>query len=79
MHTTIDAAGRLVIPKALRDELGFVAGMELELDAVDGRLEVAAPSRTRVEEGPHGIRFTAAGAGQLGVDEVRRLVERGRR
>lgn len=40
MQTTIDAAGRLVVPKALRDELGFAAGRRLELRAVDGRLEV---------------------------------------
>jgi AbrB family looped-hinge helix DNA binding protein len=43
MRTTIDAAGRLVVPKALRDQLGFAPGTELELAAVDGRLEVAVP------------------------------------
>lgn len=79
MRATIDGAGRLVIPKALRDELGFGTGMELELDVVDGRLEVAAPSRVRVEDGPHGPRFIAAGADRLSADEVRRIVERSRR
>ncbi|MGH2967991.1 MAG: AbrB/MazE/SpoVT family DNA-binding domain-containing protein [Solirubrobacteraceae bacterium] len=79
MRTTIDAAGRLVIPKTLREELGFVAGMELELDAVDGRLEVAVPSRVRVEDGPHGVRFAADDAVALTAGQVRGLIERGRR
>ncbi len=79
MRTTIDAAGRLVVPKRLRDELGFSAGTELELEAVDGRLHAAVPPRVRVEEGPYGVRFAAADAGSLDADGVRDLIERGRR
>jgi AbrB family looped-hinge helix DNA binding protein len=41
MKTTIDQAGRIVVPKALRDELGLSAGQELDIAAVDGRLEIA--------------------------------------
>jgi len=79
MKTTIDAAGRLVVPKRLRDELGFSAGAELELTAVDGRLEVTIPSRVRVDEGPHGVRFAATTDQQLSAQQVRELMERGRR
>jgi AbrB family looped-hinge helix DNA binding protein len=79
MRSTIDAAGRLVVPKPLRDELGFRAGTELQLEAVDGRLEIVAPSRVRAEEGPHGVRFTADESDSLGAEAVRDLVERGRR
>jgi AbrB family looped-hinge helix DNA binding protein len=79
MRTTIDAAGRLVVPKPLRDELGFTPGAELELSAVDGRLEVARPSRVRVEEGPHGVRFAAEASERLSAGQVRQLMERGRR
>lgn len=43
MVTTIDSAGRIVVPKRLREELGFKPGQELELSAVDGRLEVEHP------------------------------------
>jgi AbrB family looped-hinge helix DNA binding protein len=44
MITTIDAAGRIVVPKRLRDELGFGPGQRLELSAVDGRLEIEHPT-----------------------------------
>ena len=79
MRTTIDRAGRLVVPKPLRDELGFAPGTELELDAVDGRLEVAVPSRVRVEDGEHGVRFTAAAGPHVSAEQIRALMERGRR
>jgi AbrB family looped-hinge helix DNA binding protein len=79
MRATIDRAGRIVVPKALRDELGFAAGTELELEAIDGRLQVAVPSRVRIEEGPYGVRLAADDAGLLTAEQVRDLVERGRR
>jgi AbrB family looped-hinge helix DNA binding protein len=52
VRTTIDAAGRVVVPKALREELGFAPGAELEVTAVDGHLAVAvrgAPPRVRLD------------------------------
>jgi AbrB family looped-hinge helix DNA binding protein len=79
MRTTIDRAGRIVVPKSLRDQLGFVPGTELEAQAVDGRLEVAVPSRVRLEAGPHGARFVADGAAPLTATQVRELMEQGRR
>jgi AbrB family looped-hinge helix DNA binding protein len=79
MRTTIDKAGRLVVPKELREQLGFTPGTELDLTAVDGRLEAAVPSRVRVEDGPHGLRFSAVGDAVLTAQGVRELMERGRR
>lgn len=39
---TIDRSGRLVVPKALRDELGIEAGQALRASVHDGRLEIEA-------------------------------------
>jgi len=67
------------VPKPLREELGFSAGTEVEVTAVDGHLEVVVPSRIRVENGPHGVRFAADTDERLSAEQVRRLMERGRR
>ncbi len=49
MRTTIDGAGRLVVPKAIRDRLGLVGGSELEITERDGRIELEpAPSAIRL-------------------------------
>jgi AbrB family looped-hinge helix DNA binding protein len=50
METTIDAAGRVVIPKALRDRLGLEPGRVLELREREGMIELepaATPMRLR--------------------------------
>lgn len=40
MRTAIDSAGRLVIPKAVRDAAGIQAGTPLEVRFRDGRIEI---------------------------------------
>ena len=40
MRTAIDGAGRIVVPKPLRDALGLSPGQVLEITAGDGRLEI---------------------------------------
>jgi AbrB family looped-hinge helix DNA binding protein len=40
MRTTIDSAGRVVIPKAIRTELGLRGGEEIEIVERDGRIEI---------------------------------------
>lgn len=40
MKTTMDAAGRLVIPKPIRSAAGLKAGMELEIECRDGKIEI---------------------------------------
>lgn len=40
MRATIDKAGRVVVPKAMRDELGLAAGTEIEISLVDGHVEI---------------------------------------
>jgi AbrB family looped-hinge helix DNA binding protein len=40
MITTIDSAGRLVIPKAIRDAAGLEPGMPLDVRLRDGKIEI---------------------------------------
>lgn len=43
MRTTIDAAGRLVIPKAMRVDVGMIAGeVEIEVDGTGIRISPVA-------------------------------------
>ena len=51
MISTIDAAGRLVIPKAIREEAGLLSGEPLEVTVQDGRVEIVpAPRQIRMRE-----------------------------
>jgi AbrB family looped-hinge helix DNA binding protein len=81
MRTTMDSAGRLVIPKALRDRVGLVAGEELELRERDGRIEIEpAPTPMRLTTSKRGIAAVAAVAlPPLTDDIVRETIERTRR
>ncbi len=36
----MDSAGRVVLPKPLRDALGLQAGQEIEISLRDGRIEI---------------------------------------
>ena len=40
MITTIDRAGRIVVPKSLRERFNLVAGTELEIEAGADRLQL---------------------------------------
>ena len=81
MVTTIDSAGRIVVPKRLREELGFKPGQTLELSAADGRLEIEHPATPmRLEK--HGERLVAVADGPMPVltsELVRETLERVRR
>jgi len=51
MKTTIDGAGRVVVPKALRQAIGLQAGSEVEMRVSDGCIEMEpAPLEVRMEK-----------------------------
>jgi AbrB family looped-hinge helix DNA binding protein len=77
MRTTIDKAGRLVIPAAIRDRAGLSPGATIELSLEDGgvRLERVADGPRLVRVGKRLVaRPTAAVASRPTVD-VAALIE----
>ncbi len=82
MVTTIDSAGRIVVPKRLREELGFRPGQKLELSAVDGRLEIEHPvTPMRLERDRRGrlVAVTDRPMPKLTQEMVREMLEQIRR
>lgn len=50
-QTTMDAAGRLVIPKPIRQRAGLKPGQPLDVSLHDGRVEIEpAPVPVRIEK-----------------------------
>ena len=47
MYPTIDAGGRVVVPKDVRERLGLRPGSRIALTEVEGNLEIS-PATTRV-------------------------------
>lgn len=71
MRTTIDAAGRVVIPKSLRERSGITAGeVEISLDGAAIRIESVAADDLVEQDG---ILLLPSGGPGLDVDAVREL------
>jgi AbrB family looped-hinge helix DNA binding protein len=81
MRTAIDAAGRIVVPKALRDALGLSPGQPLEIAERDGRLEIvpAATPMRLVDDGDGLVAVADVEMPVLTADLVRETLERTRR
>lgn len=84
MKCTIDAAGRLVIPKQVRREAGLHPGMPLEVRWLDGRIEIE-PAPVDVDVVRRGRltvavpRATVPALRGAAVEDVRRRLRRSRR
>lgn len=81
MKASIDAAGRIVVPKPLRQALGLMPGQVLEIRAGDGRLEIeiaATPMRLQ-KRGKGVVAIPDAELPPLTADQVRETLERVRR
>jgi len=81
MRTTIDTAGRIVVPKPMRDELGLRGGQELEITARDGHIEVDVPPIEMKLEERDGVAVAVPSESlpELTAIQVREMLERTRR
>jgi AbrB family looped-hinge helix DNA binding protein len=80
MRTTIDAGGRVVIPKSIRDRLGLGPGSEVELAEAEGGVEIRpALYPTDVEEVDGRLVARRDGLPPLTDEIVRETIERTRR
>jgi len=68
MITTIDRAGRIVVPKALREAAGLVSAVEITLEG--SRITIAAPPLAPVRDERGRLRLPATGE-RVTVDDVR--------
>lgn len=77
MRTTIDKAGRVVVPKAIREAVRLRPGTEIEVRLRDGVIEIEpAPREVDIEERG---RFSVAVPRKRGPKLTTDVVERTRR
>lgn len=78
METTVDAVGRIVLPKALRDALGLTPGSKVDVSRYGAGLQLVPTGRTArlVEE--DGL-LVATGDTPIDDDIVFGLIDAGRR
>jgi AbrB family looped-hinge helix DNA binding protein len=80
MRTSIDAAGRMVIPKPIREAAGLRPGEALEVTYRDGRIEIEPPAADvkLVRKGKLVIAHLP-GAPRLKHEDVNRIIQEVRR
>ncbi|MDT4939618.1 MAG: Antidote-toxin recognition MazE, bacterial antitoxin [Pseudonocardiales bacterium] len=80
MSIAIDAAGRVVIPQAIRRRLGLDAGTRLEIEVLDGDVLLRPMSKVSLDTAEDGLPILRAphDSAPLRADDVRRVVEESR-
>jgi AbrB family looped-hinge helix DNA binding protein len=78
MRVTIDRAGRVVVPKPVRDHLGIGPNALLDLEVVNGHVELSIPDEPgRIVHGRHGPVIEKTGA-TITDEQVRDALEAAR-
>lgn len=79
MDVVIDAGGRVLLPKTLRDSLGLQPGMALDISLYGSGLQLTPAGRTaRIERNKYG-RLVAVSDAAFDDDTMFELIEAGRR
>ncbi len=78
MEAIIDNAGRIVLPKPLRDALGLLPGTKVDISPYGAGAQIVPAGRTArlVDEGGH---LVASGETPVDDDIVFALIEAGRK
>jgi len=78
VETTIDAVGRVVVPKPLRDALGLTAGAKVDISRYGAGLQLVPTGRTARLVDEVGV-LVATGSTTIDDDTVFGLIDSGRR
>jgi AbrB family looped-hinge helix DNA binding protein len=78
VKTSIDSAGRVVVPKALRDALGLAPGSTLDISRYGAGLQIVPAGRTARLVDEDGV-LVATGDTEIGDEDVFALIDAGRR
>ena len=78
MQTKLDAVGRVVVPKPLRDALGLTAGSTVDISRYGAGLQIVASGRTARLVDESGA-LVATGETTIDDDTVFGLIDAGRR
>ncbi len=79
METVIDSAGRIVVPKHMRDQLGLTPGSKVDISLYGAGVQVTPGGRSaRLEREPNG-RLVIQGETVLTDDAMYVLIDAGRR
>lgn len=79
MKATIDAGGRLLLPKSLRDALGLTPGSVVDISAYGSGVQVMPGGRTARLEREVGGRLVAVSDTIVTDDDMFALIDAGRR
>lgn len=79
MEATIDSAGRLLLPKAIRDSVGLAPGSKVDVSVYGAGVQITPGGRTaRLERDDHG-QLVAVSETTVSDDDMFALIDAGRR
>ncbi|MGN6205485.1 AbrB/MazE/SpoVT family DNA-binding domain-containing protein [Humibacter sp.] len=79
MKATIDSAGRILLPKSLRDALGLTPGSTVDISSYGSGVQVTPGGRTARLERDAGGRLIAVSDTVVTDDDMFALIDAGRR